>query len=607
MDPDNLSPEFPKALDELWSTCVGMIARDMDYPRYVVALKCLYERDEIFNWPVTLAIARSVWRQTPQPALRYGLPVLPSTERNAACPCGSGQKYKKCCLALEHDLPLGRVNFLPLLLDYLPRRRWSELPGSRIAPDMVFHAAMEMNEANQAKEVCALLEPWFVVDADFHAGREALFDALLDGYTKLQRPRKKAQLLARAVEMGDRRLRSVALQRQASMAADNGNYAGAWQIFAEAQRSDPQSPSLSHLEVTLLMSEGRHTEARERARFWAHRLAAMRDPELEDLVGFMREIAVHGEQAMQPLVLDRHPELSELVDLLQAAPPVASAYTLAPTEEEAGPLEPTRALDKALRAWEQHAGGSSHSPVFDQGGSGTDIAEWLPQLRRQPQLWNAFEVLDTIVAAIGDLGMGIFTEALARSVLDRAERLLREVLRANQAEGKRLEWGWLQNRSALHLLGQRIALDASQPLDEEQLVRLEWLVCELNPNDNQGFRHALVRAYLQTGRVTDALALTEHYPDDFAAMQYNRALALFAASQAGAALGALRDAVTAYPKPATWLLKADPKPPRQGRLGIAVGSDEEAWIYRQETLTLWQQLGAMEWLQQTVRALRKTR
>ncbi|EIL94077.1 SEC-C domain-containing protein [Rhodanobacter spathiphylli] len=605
MTNESLPPEFSNALDELWNHCVGMIARGVDYPHYVNAVNVLYGRHDVLRWPVALAVARSVWRQTPQPTLNYALPSLPATERNAACPCGSGQKYKKCCLMLEHDLPMGQINFLPTLLEHLPRRRWSELAGSRIAPDMVAHAAMELATGNFTREACALLEPWFVADADFHAGREALFDTLLDAYGQLQRPRKKAQLLARAIKVGDRRLRSAALQRQASIASDSDDYAGAWQYFAEAQRSDPQSPSLSHLEVTLLMSEGRHAEARERARFWAHRLAAMRDPELEHLVAFMRNIVTHGEQAMEQMALDNQPDLRELAQLLQTAPAIASVYTLEPSGEQAGPLEPTRAMAKALQGWEQLAGSNSHSPVF--GGEGADIAQWLPELRRQPQLWNAFEVLDTIVAAIDEVGMGIFTANLARSVLDRAERLLREVLRANRAEGKRLEWGWLQNRPALNLIGQRVAIDAGQAPDAAQVARLEWLVCELNPSDNQGFRHALVRAYLHTGRVADALALTECYPDDFAAMQYNRALALFAAGQSDMAIGALGDAVAAYPKPAAWLLKANPKPPRQDGWGIAVGGDEEAWIYRQETLALWQQLDAMSWLQQSVRALGKKR
>jgi len=607
MNPDDVPPGFSSALDELWHQCVGLIARELNYPRYVSAVQAMFRNDEALPWPAALAMARAVWRQTPQPALRYGLPTLPATERNAPCPCGSGQKYKKCCLPLEHEIPLGQVNFLPLLLDHLPKTRWSELVGSRIAPDLVWHASLQMRESGRFREICTLLEPWFVTDADFHAQREGLFDALLDAYSDLHRPRKKSQLLARAIAVGDRRMRSAALQRQASMAADRGSYPEAWRLFTEAQRGDPQSPSLSHLEVTLLMAEGRHDEARERARFWVHRLTAMRNPELDDLIGLLRDIASRGQQAMQELMLDWHPQLRELAELLRAAPAVACAYRLEPGDEDAGPLEPTPALDKRLRDWNACVSVPTHSPLFGADIDDTDISVWLPLLRRQPSLWNAFEVLDTVVAAIRNLGLEAATIELERAVLDRGESLLREVLRANHAEGKTLEWGWLQNRPALHLLGERIRVDADKAPDAAQLARLEWLVWELNPNDNQGFRNMLVRAYLQTDRVADALALTECYPDDFAAMQYNRALALFAARQTGAALSALHGAIVAYPKPAQWLLKTDPKPPRQGRFGVTTGGDEEAWIYRLETLALWQQLGAMEWLQQVTKTIGKKR
>ncbi|MEP7185067.1 MAG: hypothetical protein ABI767_04450 [Rhodanobacter sp.] len=74
------------------------------------------------------------------------------------------------------------------------------------------------------------------------------------------------------------------------MLADAGDYVAAWDVFEQAQRADPASTSLSHLEITLLISQGRHPEARERARFWAHRLSALRDPELADTIAFMGEI-----------------------------------------------------------------------------------------------------------------------------------------------------------------------------------------------------------------------------------------------------------------------------------------------------------------------------
>jgi tetratricopeptide (TPR) repeat protein len=615
MDTNELPPEYSEVAESLSRYCVMLITRGCDYPGYVDALKLAHAqvpavlRENALIWPVVLCIGREVWRQTPHPSSRYALGTLPTPERNAACPCGSGLKYKQCCLPLEQALPRLQMNLLPTVLDVLPRRRWSELAGSRIMPDMVFDAAMQMNEEHREAETCALLEPWFVDDADFHARREGLFDALLDTYTALHKPRKKARLLDRALAVGDRRMHSAALQRKSTMLADEGDYAAAWKIFAEAQRSDPQSPSLAHLEITLLISERRHPEARERARFWAHRLAALRDPSLGDLVAFMREVAAHGEQALTRMFLDRDPLLQELVALLHAAPPIAAHYTLSPGEEDTGPLQPKPALKKALRAWDGLAPQTGHSPIFAGDTAGPiDMADWLPLLRQHPLLWNAFEVLGVIVDTIRERHLDMLTDAIARPVLDRAEQLLREVLRANHAEGRRFEWGWLENRAALSLLGHRIAIDGGESPDEVGPARLEWLVRVLNPNDNQGFRHSLVRAYLRGGRIADALALCASYPDDFAAMQYNHALALFAAGKSGPAVVVLRDAANAYPKPLAWLLKkGDPRAPAQGQWGVQVGGDEEAWTYRNDTLALWQQLGAMDWLRDCAKAFKQRR
>jgi tetratricopeptide (TPR) repeat protein len=433
-----------------------------------------------------------------------------------------------------------------------------------------------------------------------------LFDMLLDAYTELRKPRKKDQLLTRAIIAGDQRMRSAALQRRSTMLADAGNYAAAWEVFGEAQRADPQSPSLAHLEITLLISQGDHAQARERARFWAHRLTAMRDPSLAGLVDFMRDVAEHGEQALTQLMFDREPDLRELVASLQDAPPIASSYTLSPEAEDAGPLEPSSALKKALLRWNVVALQLSHSPLMDAPESAA-MLDWLPLLREQPILWNAFDVLDTIVETMRARQLDCLIDAVVLPVLDRAEQLLREVLRVNHAAGKRLEWGWLENRPALNLLGHRIAIDWDESASEPELSRLEWLVLVLNPSDNQGFRHMLVRGYLRAGRVADALALCERYPDDFAAMQYNHALALFAAGQSGLAVTALGDAVGAYPKLLTWLLKVDPKPPAKAQWGVAVGGDDEAWLYRSETLALWQHLGAMDWLRNCAKAMKKLR
>jgi tetratricopeptide (TPR) repeat protein len=263
-------------------------------------------------------------------------------------------------------------------------------------------------------------------------------------------------------------------------------------------------------------------------------------------------------------------------------------------------------LQEALCNWEVMAPQVGHSPLFDNQAAGpAAMADWLPLLREQPILWNAFEVLDTIVETLRAWKVDLLIDVLILPVLDRAEQLLHEVLRVNHAQDKRLEWGWLENRPALNLIGHRIAIDWEEPPSETSLARLEWLLRTLNPSDNQGFRHSLVRAYLRSGRTDDALALCESYPDDFAAMQYNHALALFAAGKSGPALTALRGAAGDYPKLLVWLLKPKPKPPAQGQWGVQIGGDEEAWLYRCDSLGLWQQLGAMDWLRDCAKAFNK--
>jgi tetratricopeptide (TPR) repeat protein len=612
MDHPDISPAFAELMDEVWRTCVGLIADGLDYSSYVTQVRHHHadlsaQQRARLAWPIMLALGRVAWRRTPQPRLNFTLAPTPAPQRNAPCDCGSGIKYKHCCLPLEQAAPveLHELNLLPVLLDTLPRQRWSELVGSRVAVDMVGHAAFEWNGQGRAEDVRTLLEPWFVADADFHAKREILFDALLDAYTALRNAPKKAQLLDRALAVGDRPMRTAALQRRATMLADAGDFRAAWQLFAEAQRVDPQSTGLSHLEITLLMAEGRHAEMRERARFWAHRLTAMRDPALGELIDFMRDVAERGPATLQQVFFEQEPTLGELAALLQDAPPITAQYTLDPGADDAGPLKPKPVMRKALQAWHAAAGDAPGMGLFDMGEPvADDIAAWLPVLRTHPQLWNAFEVLDKIVDVVQAHEPAVFHEAIVHPVLDRAEHVLREVLRANRAEGKTLEWAWLENRPALRLLGERIASQDEDTDDPTHLARLEWLVCTLNPKDNQGFRDTLMRAYLRANRAADALALSERYPGDFAAMHYNHVLALFALNRPDDALIALQHAVRAYRKPLAWLLKTRPKAPRLDSRGMRIGGDDEAWYYRQDTLALWEKLGALAWLRASARTVK---
>lgn len=537
-----------------------------------------------------LVLSRSLWRHAPHPDYGFGHPPLRLPERNAPCPCGSLRKYKQCCAVMEQGTPLDRMNLLPFVLDALPRKRWPELVGSRVAVDAVADTAREWLESRDPADVVSLLAPWFKNERRIEARHEFMFDCLLDAYSAQDKPRRKDQLIEYALAHGDRTIRTAALQRHASILFDRGDHAQAWQWFQRAMRETPDSISLSHLEVTLLLAQGRHEEARARAQFWVTRVRRQGDAP-EGLIALLESVASQGAAGMLSVETGRNPGLGRLLQLWQQAPPPASLYRLAPHEGSAGPLQPEPALKRALLAWND-----AFAPLREIGLHWIDADEWLDLLAATPMLWNAFEVLSDLGSILSPISNpGIESEVIL-PLLDRGEALLRLVLSANHAEGLALEWGWLENRDALSLLIERIQRELEQTPTTQSVARLEWMVLTLNPRDNHGLRLQLMRNYLACGRIDDAIALGERHPDDFAGMRYSIALALFAAGRRPQADAALQDAVRMYPKLRQYLLAAEPKTPRRDRMGIVVGSNDEAWQYRQETLAVWQQLDALEWL-----------
>jgi tetratricopeptide (TPR) repeat protein len=265
--------------------------------------------DDSLRRRLGLAMARAIWHGLPLPALDFACPRAVSLKRNETCYCGSGAKYKQCCEPLARNVPLRDVNLLPQVLDYVPRTAWKQLPGSSVEIDRIAHVAQQWLQEGDEKSVLALLEPWFAGEDSFVARRELLFDLLLNLYFDLNKPRKKARLLDRAMRFGDKKLRSGALQRLASIASDKGDYARAWELFGQARQIDPGAVSLSHLEVTMLISEGREEEARHCAALWIQRLSRMRDPKLQPLIDVLRQLQRGGGEALdrlnESLSLDR--------------------------------------------------------------------------------------------------------------------------------------------------------------------------------------------------------------------------------------------------------------------------------------------------------------
>jgi tetratricopeptide (TPR) repeat protein len=146
------------------------------------------------------------------------------------------------------------------------------------------------------------------------------------------------------------------------------------------------------------------------------------------------------------------------------------------------------------------------------------------------------------VNALGILGADRRIEA---PLLERAVSLLR--IAVQDDPGTQLPWGCVANRPALRCVFARLhaALGNDDLRRAQELA--EWLVMQLNPNDNHGLRGTRARLYLAAEQPDRAIALTDRYPEDFAEVSLNRVLALFMGQRRGDALTAFSDAARKHP------------------------------------------------------------
>lgn len=547
-------------------------------------------------------LGRSMWNNIPQPAHGFRLNKLPEPGRNDPCFCGSLQKYKQCCARLP-EFPLVPAMMLDGLLGVMPRKHWSSLAGSSVDRNTVHHLVFLWQDEKHHKDVSALLEPWFKGEGVIKNTDAELLDMLMESQVVLGNKRKRKSLAQAAIARGENVTRSIGWQRMALMEADAGNDRASYHALIEAQRADPDNLNLGALEVHLLITAGKASLAQERARYWALRLAKLNDPDLHDQIGWFREVVLNPQAAMMNVSRKGDDIVAEFEALLQSMPPVACHYSLEPVEGSTGPLIPNVKLGKALQVWQ--AVFPSNPPNLTMMSTWNeapwdDPEKWLALLREQPILWHSFDVLDDLVIALDGYGMGWVRNEFIPPLLERALALFVLVLEKNGAAQLKCEWGWQQNRPALRLLA-RMAVDGMESSDttaRETAFRLmRRFVEQLNPHDNHGFRSRVVAGLVERGEAERAVVIAARYPDDLADMQYTQSLALHVAGREAEACEAALSALREYPKVGKLLLAEAPcKSAKDGRDGYSPGSDEEAWLYREEFLQVWQKMGALSWL-----------
>ncbi|MDA8259767.1 MAG: SEC-C metal-binding domain-containing protein [Betaproteobacteria bacterium] len=560
---------------------------------------------------------REVWNHVPRPDNGFRPLIMPRQERNNPCQCGSGKKYKQCCGRFEGAAPFDAqgLSLLKYVLEDIPETSYATLPFRHLsAEELAFVADQWLQEGRPDKAVL-LLAPLLADVHKLDARHEPAFDLLGDAYMDLGLPQEREALVERMMNAKDATLKCAALHRRCTMLSDAGRWPEAWQLFAQAQRLQPDNPALSHLEVIMLASEGRLEQAKARAQFWLTRLTRQGQVETDDpLAEFLRRMSVDPDQALAMM----RGEMEEddtfgasdewafaLIDLLEDLPEPQCHYTLQPRDGNAGELKADRKLGALENQWRE---------VFPQdsedmdGFSPWEDTEWLDWLAANPAAWQSFRIVEDVVAVIdgAELYSDDADDDLAeaeKGLLAHAARLLEDVIVRNKAQGCLLEWGWLENRPALRLLAGRI--DRIDDDEEERLRLLEWLVGTLNPNDNQGLRETLARDLIARGRAADALALCERYPGDgLGAMIYARVLALQQIGQFDRATAALAEARKERPRILKTLLAAKPRMPDLDYMGVTMGGEDEAWYYRMDWLPLWRESGALAWLKQAAKGVK---
>ena len=533
--------------------------------------------------------SRQIWNITPLPSNHFRPRPLAKPERNAPCTCGSGRKYKQCCAHMEQaDFMTQNFSMLPFVLENLTAKQMAALPYSYLSPEELAHVAEIWMGQGRLQETAKLLEGLFADMNKLDERAEPAFDRLLDCYDHSGNPLKKKRLLERGFAAPNKYLRGAAMQRQCCIYSDLGEYDKAWKLFQELQRLMPNDPSLAHLEVVILHSQGDKQRTAERARFWIARLSRDKDTATPELISFLRAYAednVAG--AMTDVLREVNPVMGKLVNLIQKLPQPVCHYTLQPMVDSAGPLTPDNELHQLIVQWEA------------QADNALDISDDMKWLEQHPLAWQSFEILEQWIDALESYWMlRGFEEVVLIPLLHHAGALLHKVIEQHHAEKLKLGWGFMENRPALRLLERlAIQLRIHKKLAESVSV-MEWMVLTLNPNDNQGMRDFLIHDFLRMGRVADAVALGERYPEDMGAIGFGTALALFMDGRNEAAKKALQAVDSHYPEIRKMLLADNPRKPKLMDGMVTVGGKDEAWFYRKDHLDIWQSSGGLEWLRQ---------
>ena len=574
---------------------------------------------------MTTHVALALWNVTPLPRTDFR-PEPRKPERNRPCPCGSGSKYKRCCLRGPSPPPLpDRLLWLDVF-DQLPESELGALGRSpHLPPDVQAQMAFEALADETPRRAARLLEP--LLERPERLGEKHWYclEKLLDAYDELGWTAKKQEALEALTTRGAPPVAAGGHRRLATIAADAEDWDGAWRAFDQARELAPTEVAGHLLEVTLLLIQGRHGEGADRARFLLAQADRGRLPQLGPTARSLLERAVadpstaFAATATSPDTRDVE-RFRDLVEKARDRP--LPDYRLA--DAAAMPvLETPPSVKVAEDAWNDLWSDVLNADPLDTGAGPiwhpATAHLWLDLLEAVPECWDSLQVLAklTQVAWRLETPQRDVAERFILPLTERIEALLADLLPPTEGAvipeatdddpfPGLLPWIALDNRDALRLLMARAVAhqDAGDPAAAEAL--LERLL-SLNPHDNQGARAMLINLRLGRGDDEGALDLAGKYPEDaMIETLWGRVLALYRLGRRGEALSALAEAHRRNPHVPGQLLS-----PKQGGatgpdtlLGYAAGGEAIARKYARDVGDLWHgEPGLAKWLRSAHKGL----
>ena len=636
--------EFTDKIFKFFESSVSKIHKTQNYDPYIQWVKENYSdffppNDDSLQ--MALLMARSIWNTTPLSSNRYRPSPLSEIKHNSPCPCGSGKKYKQCCLHISDIFPPMESNLIwTLLLDEMSQQEVEEALSLHVLPvGLILEIADQYQEDEKIIEAIQILEPIFTTSAE-KMGEDECFalTKLCNAYDDLGLPEfktRKIELLHQLKDKGSRLIRSEAWQRLSVMTIDQGDKDAAWKAFQQAQRLTPNNPGVDLLEINLLLGESKADLAQQRAKIIIRKTKKNGSYEDSPFIDFLQAVAEDPQGVIDKLFHDQDTYNTYQLDRLQnwlkkvegrrlpiyKTDSFTADYSWMNQEKDND--DEIKRLQPDIFA-EPESENENENEIFNNlpekehrlitpisikklDKQWTELIyyreqsfpwnenEWIEFLEKNPQCFGSVEIINDILTGLEEWQLEKDTiENISLPLAQRAWQIYESL-----PEQAGIPWGFMENRALYSALSSIVGILKQLGQNDRVISYTERLII-INPNDNFGLRGGLVNEYLAQKDYNKTFKLLRLYPNDISlATSMAKVLALWATGDTGSAQKQWLEVKKHNSHIKKYMLKSKIATPELTPYAVTMGGEDEAWLYRDAARDTWlEHKGTVSWLKQ---------